>query len=85
MQTPDKTLSDGSGDCDDKCVLLAALLQSIGHPVRFVAVGFRRGGPLSHVFVETPIGAYWICCETTEPWPLGRKPPNIRRVMIQRV
>ncbi len=29
---PDITLQQGQGDCDDKSVLLASLLESIGHP-----------------------------------------------------
>ncbi len=85
VQTPDKTLADGSGDCDDKCVLLASLLQSIGHPVRFVAVGFQRAGPFSHVFIESPLGGYWRACETTEPWPLGARPKGIARRMFMKV
>lgn len=85
VQSPDKTLADGSGDCDDKCVLLAALLLSIGHPVRFVALAFQNGAPFSHVILETRIGAYWLAAECTEHWPLGRRPPNIKRYMIQKI
>ena len=85
VQTPDKTLADKSGDCDDKCVLLASLLQSIGHPARFVAVAFQKGAPFSHVFVESPIGGYWRACETTEPWPMGQRPPGIARYMFVKV
>jgi len=86
VQTPDKTLADRSGDCDDKCVLLASLLQSIGHPVRFVAVAFSPGGPFSHVFIESPLGGYWRACETTEPtWPLGARPKGIKRRMFVKV
>jgi len=43
------------GDCDDFSIVIAALLKSIGIPVRFRAVGFR-GGPLSHVYVIGPKG-----------------------------
>lgn len=85
VQTPDKTLADKSGDCDDKCVLLGALLQSIGHPARFVAVAFRAGAPFSHVFLESPLGGYWRACEVTEPWPLGAKPAGIARHMFVKV
>ena len=85
VQTPDKTIADRSGDCDDKCVLLASLLQSIGHPVRFVAVAFRQGAPFSHVFVESPVGGYWRACETTEPWPTGARPKGIARHLFVKV
>lgn len=85
LQTPDLTLKEAAGDCDDQSMLLAALLQAIGHPARFVAVDLGDGRGLSHVFVETPIGAYWVAAETTEPWELGRKPPGIVRYMVQGV
>ena len=74
IQAPDVTLRDRAGDCDDQAVLVGALLNSIGHPVRFVAIGFRPG-QFVHVFTETPIGPNWVAVETTEPgWPLGHKP-----------
>src|SRR5262245_24989949 len=38
LQTPAYTLKEGQGDCDDKSMLLAAMLESIGHPTRFVAL-----------------------------------------------
>src|SRR5260370_17808778 len=43
VQTPERTLANRAGDCDDKAILLAALLEAIGHHARFTAVGFRRG------------------------------------------
>lgn len=78
VQTPDATMRLQSGDCDDKTTLAAAMLQSIGHPVRMVAIGFAPG-QFSHVFLETKIhrkngGNQWMAVETTEPWPIGRAP-----------
>ena len=73
IQTPDKTLEFGYGDCDDKSVLLASLLESIGHPTRFVAIGFTPG-VFEHVYVETLIGRRWIALETTEPVEAGWQP-----------
>jgi len=75
LQTPVKTLEFGQGDCDDKSTLVAALLESIGHPTRFVAVGFS--GQFAHVLVETKIGNKWIAVETTEPVGLGWFPPGV--------
>lgn len=73
VQTPQKTLELGAGDCDDKATLLAALLGSIGHPTRFVAIGFEPQ-IFSHVYLETRIGARWIPLETTEPVDVGWSP-----------
>lgn len=81
IQTPEKTLELGQGDCDDKSILTASLLESIGHPTRFVAVGFHPAG-FNHVYVETKIGTKWIAVETTEPWSLGKSPKNVLSRMV---
>jgi len=39
-----------TGDCDDAAILGAALAKAVGIGARFVAVGFKQGGPLVHVF-----------------------------------
>jgi transglutaminase-like putative cysteine protease len=72
VQTAVKTLEMGQGDCDDKAVLAASLLESLGHPTRFVAIGFQKG-LFQHVYLDTRIGDKWLALETTEPWPLGKK------------
>lgn len=73
VQSPDATLRLAAGDCDDKSVLLCALLESIGHPTRFVAVGMSPG-VYEHVYVETKIGNSWVPLETTEPVEVGWQP-----------
>lgn len=82
LQTPEKTIEFGQGDCDDKSTLLAALLESIGHPSRFVAIG-KAPGKFTHVYVETLFGnRQWLPLETTEPVEAGWAPKNIRARMI---
>lgn len=76
IQTPDKLLETRMGDCDDMSLLTASLLESLGHPTRFVAVGFAPGD-LSHVFTQTKIGPRWFTSDTTEPKPFGWTPPGI--------
>ena len=76
LATPEMTLQIGQGDCDDKSVLLATLLESIGHPTRFVALSFYPGN-YSHVLVESKIGNKWIALETTEPVETGWFPPGV--------
>ena len=76
VTTAEKILELGQGDCDDKSVLTAALLESIGHPTRLVAVGCRAND-YAHVLVETRVGANkWIPVETTEPVDVGWYPPG---------
>lgn len=79
LRTPELTLEMGAGDCDDMCILLASLLQAVGHPVRFVAVSFAPDQEYSHVFLETKIGNDWWPAECTEPWPFGSAPPGVVR------
>lgn len=75
VQTPEVTLKLGSGDCDDQATLLGAMLESTGHLAKFVAVGIK-GGPFSHVLVETKTGRGWIAAETILKKPLGWYPPD---------
>lgn len=82
LATPDRTLEAGQGDCDDKSTLLAALLESIGHPTRFVAVAVGPRPQFCHVYVETQVGPGWIPLETTESWPAGVAVPNATRRLV---
>lgn len=82
LQAPLQTLRIGAGDCDDKSILVAAFLESLGHPTRFVAVGFQRGS-YSHVLVQTKLGSKWVSVECTEPVQLGWFPPRVKTVMMQ--
>lgn len=81
LQTPEKTLEYGQGDCDDKATLVATMLEVIGHPTRFVALGFN-GNPFCHVYVESKIGNRWIGVETTELVDLGWNPPGSTSRMV---
>jgi transglutaminase-like putative cysteine protease len=84
LQDPDYTLTQGAGDCDDKAVLAASLLESIGHPTAFLALGFAPG-KFSHVIAETragPAGKWWPL-ETTEDKPWGWRPKNVQNALRQ--
>lgn len=83
LQIPTVTMDLSAGDCDDKSTLLAALLESVGHPTRFVAVGYTSPGSYSHVYVETRLGAGWIPLDATMPHPMGWKPrPPVARLVV---
>jgi transglutaminase-like putative cysteine protease len=84
VQTPQYTMQQRGGDCDDQATLLAALLTSIGHPARFVALGFQ-GQPLSHVMVQTLVGQSWAGAETIIPKPFGWMPPGVTSHYIVKV
>lgn len=82
VQTPVVTLNVRQGDCDDKATLAAAMLRALGHPSRFVVIGFAPHR-YSHVYLETKIGHHWVGMETTEPWPLGKVPANAITKMVK--
>lgn len=83
LQIPTVTMDDAAGDCDDKSTLLASLLESIGHPTRFVAVGYTKPGEYSHVYVETRIGPRWVPLDATMPYDVGWSPrPPIARMVV---
>lgn len=85
VQTPRATLEMGTGDCDDKATLLAALLASIGRRSRFVAVGFTGAG-YQHVLVEAfQQGRGWVPLETILPVAAGWGPKNVKRRMVMNV
>lgn len=85
LSTPDVTLRTGAGDCDDKGILLATLLESVGHQARFVAMGWSDNPEVfSHVTTETKVGSIWVNCETTEAVEMGwiPNPPPDNRLTV---
>jgi transglutaminase-like putative cysteine protease len=85
VQSPKRTLEIGSGDCDDKATLLAALLESIGFATRYVGLGFNDG-PYSHVILEVRLGTRWEPLETTVAGAeAGWAPPNPTRRMVAHI
>lgn len=79
IQDAEQTLVQASGDCDDKAILLDALLESIGHPTGLWAVGFKPG-VFTHVIPITRLGPgnRWFPLETTEDKPWGWYPKGVQ-------
>jgi len=75
LHDPVTLLEIGAGDCDDKSILLASLLESIGHRTRFVAVAFEPDR-FSHVWVQDYLDGRWVDLEPTEPLPFGVRVPT---------
>jgi transglutaminase-like putative cysteine protease len=73
-----------AGDCDDVAILLGALLEAVGHPVRLVLIGPdpRRPRLFSHVYVEVHHRGRWIPVDATMPHPMGWAPPTLVRQVI---
>jgi len=74
LQSPSVTLETRQGDCDDKALLLSALLESIGYATRFVVAATLPRGGYNHVYVEVlnPRTGRWIPLESSiSSFPFG--------------
>lgn len=88
LQYPDKTLLIGSGDCDDKAMLMATLAHCIGYPSRFAAIEVNDEGVFSHVSPQILVqGVGWCNAECIPIDDHGTKvdlgwfPPDASQVM----
>lgn len=75
IHTAERILEMMAGDCDDKAVLLASMLESIGARCRFIAVAFSPGQWV-HVWVQVNIRGRWVDLEPTEPCAYGKRVPD---------
>lgn len=79
VHDPLNTLRVGAGDCDDKAVLLAGLLQTIGHKTRFKVVALRRGD-FHHVLLDVMYRGQWVPLDPgAEHAPPGWQHPGVVR------
>lgn len=85
LQTPHYTLRVMAGDCDDRAMLLAAGLRSIGVPAEFkvVAANPLRPRSFSHVYVVANMGGRKVALDPTYPNNrLGSEPRRISRTWM---
>jgi transglutaminase-like putative cysteine protease len=75
VHTPPKILEIGQGDCDDKSVLLACMLESIGYETAFVLAGYH-GSDYEHVYVFVRGHDVAMFLDATEPEDAGWEAPN---------
>ena len=73
-----------AGDCDDMAILLGAMLEAIGHPVRLVLTGPNplRGDLFSHVYLEVSHKGGWIPLDATMSHPMGWAPRTLVKKII---
>jgi hypothetical protein len=50
IKAPNKTLSDGFGDCKSRTLLITSLLANNGIKGKYRFAGYRMGNPVSHVY-----------------------------------
>jgi len=76
IQTPDVTISLKAGNCTQKAVLLATLLESINHKTLFKAIGYDPEIGWDHVYLETLVGRRWYPLDASEDRSFGWEPPS---------
>lgn len=81
LHSPRRLLELRAGDCDDMTILLGAMLEAIGHPVRLVLTGPDPARPLlfSHIYLEVYCRGRWIPLDATMPHPMGWAPRALVR------
>ena len=62
-----------AGDCDDMAILLGAMLEAIGHPVRLALSGPNplRQDLFTHIYLEVFHKGRWVPLDATMPYPMG--------------
>ena len=83
LQGPRYTLHVMAGDCDDRAVLLASLMRSVGIPAelafRVVAANPRAPRSFSHVYVTAKLNGKTVALDPTYPTNVpGVEPPHSR-------
>lgn len=86
--SPIRTLAWGLGDCDDKTILIAAILRTFRIPVRLKFMRFTKQEwngtkkvpkTISHVYPLAFVGGKWQALESVKPLQLGQDPEMILR------
>lgn len=76
LHDPIRVYEMGAGDCDDKVILLGALLESIGYTTRIVVTGYSDPSIYDHVYLKVllPDGRM-MALDASEPEAPGWEPP----------
>jgi transglutaminase-like putative cysteine protease len=84
LHWPQRVLQMGSGDCDDKTILLCSMLESIDFATALCAVGFRPD-EFSHVYALVRFGAGWLPLDASvESASVGWCPSAPAEIMLVR-
>ena len=84
LHSANRMLELRAGDCDDMAILLGAMLEAIGHPVRLVLTGSNplRRDLFSHIYLEVSHKSRWIPLDATMSHPMGWAPRTLVKTII---
>jgi len=75
FQTARRTLQMRSGDCDDFTILLAAMLMSVGFPVRTKTIQTKTAEDFNHIYLQVGLPptkpTRWKSLDASTPHPPG--------------
>lgn len=90
VKLPAKTWADKEGDCKSMSVFIAGLLKNLGIPAKYRFVSYRRGEPVTHVYVvATPKGERPVIIDavhskfdTEEPYKSKKEYPIMTKIAV---
>lgn len=85
LSSPTMTLAQRLGDCDDQATLLAALLETVGYPTRFVIAAYQAPGMYEHVYLQVFCHGQWLDLDPTEQNAIGWSPPGAVSIAVEAV
>lgn len=79
LSDPETTIRIGAGDCDDKALLLATLLEVAGQPAGFIATGYSAPQVFEHVYVGAELAdGSLLPLDPSENVPAGWEAPDAK-------
>ncbi len=84
LKAPHITLLSGSGDCDCKHILAAAIMKRKEIPFRFVITSTKPNKKYHHIYLEINLNDEWIPFDATYPQNefLTEKPFTAKKVFV---
>lgn len=84
VQSFQRTLEWGFGDCDDFAVFIGTAAEASGKPARLVTVAWEPDGPDRHVYPIVMVRGDWIPLDAirSDRVPFGKHPPGAARRTI---
>lgn len=75
LQTPERTVKEMAGDCDDIATLGTSLCEALGHPTRFITVGPAHNRQ-AHIAAQCFDGYDWITLDPVLEPPANSTAPR---------
>jgi len=68
LRSPEKTMYELAGDCDDKAILAGSLFQRYNIPYRMAVISNKENKKFHHIFPEVKLNNKWKTFDATYEW-----------------